>query len=72
MGLTSLTGFFWESWHFLPLSFVLSLELMADYLTFIWQRIKAAVHAFREQLILLIMEGDVGSWGPTLTCLTNY
>lgn len=39
---------------FSAFSFVLSLELTVDYLTFIWQRIKAAVHAFREQPTLLI------------------
>ena len=30
MGLTSLRSLFWESWHALPLSSVLPLELMAD------------------------------------------
>lgn len=57
---------------FSALSLMLSLELAADYLTFIWQRIKAAVHAFREQSTLLIMEWDMGNWGPSLTCFTNY
>lgn len=47
-----------KSWHLLPFSFMLSVELVADYLTFIWQRIKAAVHAFRE-----LFWKQNGRWG---------